>query len=346
MSFPTASQTCSPPSPPPQPIEPPILLQSERHKTYYESTRLARRRYEHATLREGLQRGLSLWSILAILSGGGREDAHAPYRGRRLHPSRVTSHSHGHRLEDRSIGCESTAMHYAHTHTHTHNDPPLERHAHHPSLTMFSSSSSHPQSQLPIHHRSTIGYSTSSSSSHNTTPAPPRLPHHHHHNHHIQIPNHRNQHFPTPTPTPTQTHDHPPRNKINPLLTLTINPPLITPDSSYFARVSDYRVRSRKRPWEGDRSWDRSFLCRAYKRRRGGGGGGGGSGSLGIGFGGNGRRVRGGGAVVLERGMVWEMGACGSGGGMGEGEGDWEGDGLGEANGDGDAGRWRYWVPV
>ncbi|RAH49319.1 uncharacterized protein BO95DRAFT_460345 [Aspergillus brunneoviolaceus CBS 621.78] len=344
MSFPIASPTCSTPSPP-QPIEPPILLQSERHKTYYESTRLARRRYEHATLREGLQRGLSLWSILAILSGGGREDAHAPYRGRGLHPCRVTSHSHGHRLVGSSIGCAPTAMHNAHP--HPHNDPPLKRHEHQNHPNMFPSPSPYLQSQLAIHHRSTTGSSTSSSTSisSNTTPSPPRLPHHQHH--HQRHNNHHNQIHNNSTPAPTQTHDHPPRNQINPLFTLTINPPLITPDSSYFARVSDYRVRSRKRPWEGDRSWDRSFLCRAYKRRRGGGGGGGGPGSLGVGLGGDGRRVRGGGAVVLERGMVWEMGGGGSGGGMGEGEGDWEGDdGLGEANGDGNAGRWRYWVPV
>ncbi|RAH85451.1 hypothetical protein BO86DRAFT_407253 [Aspergillus japonicus CBS 114.51] len=287
MSFPSASLACSPPPPPPpEPIEPPILLQSERHKTYYESTRLARRRYEHATLREGLQRGLSLWSILAILSSGGHEDV--PYRGRRVHPSRLISYSHGPRLEDRStsMGCESTAMHYAHA--HIYDEPPLEQHEQRPTMMMLSSS--YPQSQPPIHHRNTSEYYSSSSSS--TTPSPPRLPQHNHHHHQSQIYNPNHQHTPINNTHHHHYHHHP-SQKINPLLTLTINPPLITPDSSYFARVSDYRVRSRKRPWEGDRSWDRSFLCRAYKRRRGGGGGE----TLGIGS--DGRR-----AHAISRGLM------------------------------------------
>ncbi|RAL11183.1 uncharacterized protein BO97DRAFT_415367 [Aspergillus homomorphus CBS 101889] len=287
-------------NPPPHPIEPPIL-ESEQDKTYYERTRLARRQYEHATLREGLQRGLSLWTILAVLSSD-QGDSDSRGSTRRLYP-RMNNHY---------------IPRYNHTITTTHHSnsnkyslPHAESHDYSPAYYSSHSDRRSAQHRAAIHcatpQSSSASPASSTSTSTSTSPPPTTL-----------IPNNNHHQYPTHPPNnPKTQHEY---HHYHPLITfLTINPP--APDSSYYDRVSDYRVRSQKRPWEGDRSWDETFLCRSYKRRRGGGG----SGILQEAAQASDQKP----SVVLERGMVWEM----------RGDGD-HGRGV-----EGGGGRWRYWVP-
>ncbi|PYH48523.1 uncharacterized protein BP01DRAFT_363001 [Aspergillus saccharolyticus JOP 1030-1] len=298
-------------------------LRCEQDKTYYEGRRLARRRYEHATLRDGLQRGLSLWTILAGWSNYPNDQEHLPtsaVTGPRASCSQSSPATNKPgccccHYDDYSCYHHPNKLHqHAQNQQHQQNQNNPPHHHHHPK---------HPPQHHSIRRRDT----------------PNHAPHNHNYNHNPSSHHHQQNNN-------TQSH---PTEKDNLLLTLTIQPPFLVPDSSYYTRISDYRVRSRKRPWEGDRSWDQGwgFLCRAYKRRRGGGGGGG-SGIRGRGE--VGRCWRGGrdgsgdpgGAVILERGMVWEV--------YGDEDQDsmyGHGDTVSRyGDGDGGGGRWRYWVPV